>query len=222
LEQQRSALDYLAVEITTRHGTPKGRIYYPLAQSDSNFPTEIDNKMPGVRESRPDIADVIKRWQPYNPSVEWLRQLNSLAREQKHNRLTLQMVRDTTKCTVIERSTGAFVRWYGVTFRPGPQPGTTLIDSQGGPVEIRPEPNRPPSSPKPFWVGVGPSGIEVFGVPIDFATQQPFPDPGLTVESERLDRWFFLSPHTAVLDFLRLNQGQTVQAVVEIGHVAGL
>ena len=222
LEQQRSALDYLAVEVTARHGTPKGLLYYPLAQDDANFSAEVDNKMPGVRAARPDIADVIKSWQPYKPAVEWLRQLNSLAREQKHNRLTLQMVRGTTKCRVTERSTGTFVEWYGLTFRPGPHPGSAAIDSQGGPIEIRPEPNRPPTAPKPFWVGVGPSGVEVFGVPIDFSTQQPFPDPRLRVESERLDRWFFVNPHRAVLDFLRLTDNQIRQAVAEIGHVAGL
>ena len=222
LEQQRSALDYLAVEITTLYGTPKGLIYYPLAQSDLSFLGEIDNKMPGVRTARPDVADVIKKWQPYKPGIEWLRQLNSLAREQKHNRLTLQMVRGTTECKVTELSTGAFVKWHGLTFRPGTHLGTALIESQGGPIEIRPEPNRPATAPKPFWVGVGPSGVEVFGIPIDFTTQQPFPDPRLAIESRRLDRWFFMTPHTAVLEFLRLTDSQIRQALNEIAHVAGL
>jgi hypothetical protein len=45
LEQQRSILDYLAVDITTRLGTPSGFIYYPLAQNEASFNAEIDNKM---------------------------------------------------------------------------------------------------------------------------------------------------------------------------------
>jgi hypothetical protein len=222
LEQYRSALDYLAVDITNRYGKPTGLIYYPLAQSDSNFAAEMDNKMPGVRVARPAVADAIRGWQPYKPGIEWLRQLNQLAREQKHNRLTLQMVRETIKCKVTERATGAYVEWYGLTFRPGPTPRTTLLDSQGGPIAIHPEPGRLPAAPKPFWVGVGPTGVEVFGVPIDFATQVPRPDTNLTVESQRLDRWFFMNPHATVLDFLRLSDSQIRQAIGEIAQIACL
>ena len=222
LEQQRSALDYLAVEITNRYGTPKGLIYYPLAQSDANFSFEMDHKMPGVRPARQDIESAIKKWQPYQPGMEWMRELNQLAREQKHNRLSLQTVRDTIKCKVTENATGAYVEWYGLTFRAGSQPGSCIIDSQGGPVGIWPEPNRPATSPKLFWVGVGPTGVEVFGVPIDFATQAPRPSANLTVESERIDRWFFLNPHTAVLDFLQLCDNELRRAINEISHVSGL
>ena len=192
LEQERSALDYLAVEITKGHGTPKGLIYYPLAQSAHDFPKEVDRKMPGVRAAASEIATAIEKWQPYKPGVEWLRDLNKLAREQKHNRLTLQLVRDTIMCRVMEDATGAFVEWHGLTFRSGPNPGITMIDSQGGPVVIQPEPNRPDSAPKPFGVGNGPTGIEVFGVPVDLTTQRPMLDARLTVENRRMSRWFFI------------------------------
>jgi hypothetical protein len=222
LEQERSALDYLAVEITKLHGTPKGLIYYPLAQSARDFPTVIESKMPGVAASAGKVAATIAKWQPYQLGVEWLRDLNQLAREQKHNRLTLQLVRDTIRCRVTEDATGAFVEWYGLTFRPGPHPGVTIINSQSGPIIIRPEPNRPDTAPKPFWVGTGPTGIEVFGVPIDFATQRPRLEAGLTVESKRMSRWFFIIPHHPVMDFLAWTEQQVRQAVNEIAQVAGL
>jgi hypothetical protein len=222
LEQERSALDYLAVEITERRGTPKGLIYYPLAQSAQEFPAVMDSKMPGVAAALPGVAAVIEKWQPYQPGREWLRDLNQLAREQKHNRLTLQLVRDTLRCRVTEDATGAFVEWYGLAFRPGANPGTTLIDSQGGPIRIQPEPNRPDTAPKPFWVGTGPTGIEVFGVPIDFATQRPMLDARLTVESKRISRWFFILPHHAVMDFLASTEDCVRRAVSEIAQVAGL
>src|SRR5664280_348617 len=65
LENQRSALDYLAVGITEKYGTPKGFLYYPLAQSETDFAAQMNSKMPGVAAARPDIADAIKRHQPY-------------------------------------------------------------------------------------------------------------------------------------------------------------
>jgi hypothetical protein len=222
LEQERSALDYLAVEITKLHGTPKGMIYYPLAPSMHDFPATMKSKMPGIAAAVPKVAAVIEKWQPYQPGVEWLRDLNQLAREQKHNRLTLQLIRDTIRCRVTEDATGAFVEWYGLMFRPGPQPGITMIDSQSGPIIIRPEPNRPDTAPKPFWVGVGPTAIEVFGVPIDLATQRPMLDARLTVESKRMSRWFFILPHHPVMDFLTWTEQQVRQAVNEIAQVAGL
>lgn len=98
LEQERSALDYLAVEITKRHGTPKGRIYYPFAQSAQDFPKEMTRKMPGVAAAAPKVATAIEKWQPYQSGMDWLQDLNQLANEQKHNRLTLQLVRDTIRC----------------------------------------------------------------------------------------------------------------------------
>jgi hypothetical protein len=222
LEQERSALDYLAVEITKEHGTPNGLIYYPLAQNAQNFHLEIERKMPGVAAAAPNVATTIEKWQPCQPGVEWLRDLNQLAREQKHNRLTLQLVRDTIRCRVTEDATGAFVEWYGLAFRPGPNPGTTMIDSQSGPIIIRPELNRPDTAPKPFWVGTGPTGIEVFGVPIDLATQRPMLDARLTVESRRISRWFFILPHHPVMDLLAITEHQVRQAVNEIAQAAGL
>lgn len=222
LEQLRSTLDYLAVELTGRYGTPKGLIYYPLAQGSQDYQTEIDKKMPGVAVARPDIAQVIQKWQPFQPGKEWLRELNQLAREQKHNRLTLQLIRGTFRCRVTERNTGAFVEWFGLTFRPGPHAGSCIIDSQGGPIVLRPEANRSPTSPKPFWVGVGPTGVEVFGMPIDFDTQLPWPTPNLEVERQRMDRWFFTIPHTSVLGFLESCDSQIREVINEIAQIAGL
>ena len=222
LEQERSALDYLAVDITKKYGIPGGLIYYPLAQSARDFPMEMERKMPGVAAAAPKVATAIEKWQPYQPGVEWLRDLNQLAREQKHNRLTLQLVRDTIRCRVTEDATGAFVEWYGLSFRPGPNPGVTMIDSQSGPIIVHLEPNRPDTAPKPFWVGTGPTGIEVFGVPVDLVTQRPMLDARLTVESKRMSRWFFILPHHPVMDFLAWTEHQVREVANEIAQAAGL
>src|SRR5664280_548007 len=53
LENQRSALDYLAVGITEKYGTPKGFLYYPRAQAQSAVgPTGArDLRLPGDRKA---------------------------------------------------------------------------------------------------------------------------------------------------------------------------
>lgn len=95
VENYRSALDYLAVRITGAHGKPGGMVYYPLAPESAAFDGVMDSKMPGVRAARPDIAAVIAKYQPYNTT--WVRPLNQLARENKHNSLSPQERRETVR-----------------------------------------------------------------------------------------------------------------------------
>ncbi len=83
--------------------------------------------MPGVAIGAPQVAAAIEKWQPFQPGMDWLRDLNVLTREQKHNRLTLQLVRDTTWCRVTEDATGAFVECYGLGFCPAQVAGLTLL-----------------------------------------------------------------------------------------------
>lgn len=194
LENQRSALDYLAVGITKEYGTPKGLIYYPLAQSEDEFAAVMERKMPGVTAAQPDIAAAIQRHQPYNN--EWLRELSQLTREQKHNQLTLQIVDETYQCRVTEKETGAFVQWRGLHFRLGG------MRTFGGTIELHPEPGRKPASPKLLEVDAGPTGVLVFGVPIDPITQRPFPDEHLQVERGPFHQWCFVRPHRPVLNEL--------------------
>lgn len=207
LENHRSALDYLAVGITNAYGTPKGFIYFPLAQSEHEFPAEMEKKMPGVMASRPNIAGALRQYQPYQPGRDWLHTLNQLTREQKHNELSAQIVREVYQCRVTEKATGAAVQWYGLRFEVG------RIVSSGGAIIPRPELNRPPSAPKPIEVGVGPTGTQIFGVPIDPTTQRPYPDPRLDVESGQFQQWCFLTPHIAILDLLNESRWGVVTIV---------
>lgn len=216
LEAERSVLDYLAVELTNRHGTPRGLIYYPLSQDEPGFDDEMENKMPGVAANRPDIADAIKKHQPWQPNGEWLRELNQLTREQKHNRLSTQIVKQTYQSEIIEKATGATVSWYGMTFRPG------VIDSHGGIIGFAGMQDRPTDLPDPFLVGQGPTGFLVFGVPLDPDTQLPYPTPELTMRRGPFDRWTFVTPHKPILLLLRDFQGQVERAISEISAVAGL
>jgi hypothetical protein len=215
LEHQRSALDYLAVAITTKYGRSKGLIYYPLAPDESQFASEMDRKMPGVAAAEPQIATAIKRFQPYGPTGEWLRHLNQLTREQKHNRLSTQLVKQTYQCEVVEKATGATVRWHGLRFEPG------LIDSEGGTIDFGNLGERDPAAPMPFELA-GPTGFLVFGVPLDPSTQRPFPTPQLEVRSGPLHRWSFASPHIPVLLSLTEFQRNVRKAVSEIARSARL
>jgi hypothetical protein len=215
LENQRSALDYLAVGITTQFGTPKkGKIYYPLAKSDQVFPSIMNSTMPGVMQAAPEIADVIRACQPHTTRGEWLGRLNRLTREQKHNRLTAQLVQESYAGRITELATGAFIDWDGIRFdRDG-------LHSDGGGFGIWPEPNRPPSAPKLLELDVGPTGYKVFGVPLDPATQQPVPNDRLATETARIERWNFVNPHQPVLWSLREFDGNIRRLVKEVVSLA--
>jgi hypothetical protein len=108
LENQRSALEYLAARMTDAYGKRKGNIYYPLAQSEPEFDAAIDSTMPKVRDTRQDIADEIKKHQPYNTPE--LKELSALTRENKHNRLTPQTKTESVRREV-RGPTGGGVSW---------------------------------------------------------------------------------------------------------------
>jgi hypothetical protein len=86
IENQRSALDYIAVLIHAKCGRPSSaKIYFPFSTAPENFERDIDRRMPGVRGKRPDIADLIRDNQPFDK--EWMRWLEKLRNESGHNRL---------------------------------------------------------------------------------------------------------------------------------------
>ena len=125
LENERSALEYLALAIVDAHGTTIGNVYYPLSPSAARFEGSIDSRMPGVRAGRPDIAAEVSKHQPY--SHIWLADLRDLTNENKHERLTPQ-TRDETRW--IDTNPGG----AGISFMPF-QPGKGGV-SFGGTVII--------------------------------------------------------------------------------------
>jgi hypothetical protein len=90
LENQRSALDYLAHAIVERDGKAGSRAYFPVAKKPEVFSDVFGGQMPGVRATRPDIEGAIEKRQPYQPGYEWLEHLVFLTNENKHRRLTPQ------------------------------------------------------------------------------------------------------------------------------------
>jgi hypothetical protein len=216
LDNQRAVLDYLAVGITERYGTPgKGLVYFPIVRKPNLFPAVVAKKMPGVGAARADIEAAIESCQPYHSDGEWLGTLNTLNREQKHNRLTIQIVRQTTRVRVTEDATGAYAGWEGLTWN---DDGGVTFD--GGQFEL----GRPAgtSDGDPIKVLVDSREILIFGVPVDPATQLPHPQPGYTVTEGPTHRWYFIKPHVAVMHTLRSIEYNVRQAVTNIGQMAGL
>jgi hypothetical protein len=216
LENQRSVLDYMAQDLTDRFGTQDGGVvYYPLASEAAAFDGEMNAKMPGVAAQRPAIADAIERHQTYK-SV-WLKTLSSLVREQKHRQLSPQLVRKIFECMVTEVATGAVAGWRGIRFHPGriqaPTGGATFI--------VPGEEGRPDGAAKPLDVQAG-LAILVFGVPIDYATQQPIPDERIAVEAGPIEEWCFVEPHMPVMSTLRAIQGSVTAAIADIRRAADL
>lgn len=219
VEHYRSVLDYLAVEITSRYGKTQGsgNIYYPFAQAPNDFGPTMERNMPGVAAAEPTIADAISRHQPYDS--EALRNLSKLVREQKHNRLTEQIVQNIHQCEVVERSSGAVVAWKGIHFRA--METAVAIESDHGSVSWWGHLDRPSDAPPPFDFD-GPTGVLVFGVPIDPATQQPFPDATLDVASGPIRRWCFTDPAGPLESVLRPIQAEVTGTFMAVAHAARL
>jgi hypothetical protein len=76
LDSERSALDHLAERVVASSGVGEVHTHYPLSPWEAGFEASIDKNMPGVRESRPDLAQVIARHQPFSaPGLAHLRDL---------------------------------------------------------------------------------------------------------------------------------------------------
>src|SRR5271165_4267534 len=58
VENQRSALEYLAHAIYEHYGDGKGKkVYYPLANGPTQFPGLFDARVPGVAANCPKVRD---------------------------------------------------------------------------------------------------------------------------------------------------------------------
>jgi hypothetical protein len=108
LENQRSALDYLAQRILDKHGTPGAtkKVYYPLAYGPNAFPNWFDKNLPGVKKGCPAAHDAIRDRQPYEPGYDWLQDLLDLVNQNKHRELTPQVKAWKTELVVDPEQSG--------------------------------------------------------------------------------------------------------------------
>jgi len=204
LENQRSALEYMAHAIYEAHGDGKGKnSYYPVAASLTEFPGYFNKVMSGVATNCPDVRDAIEARQPYRPGYEWLTHLSLLTNENKHRRLTPQ-TRTETKTVETRGPRGGQVGYTeGVTFLPGGQgisfgPGGSISFGPGGSIEF------------------GPGGTSVSGVPVDPTTQRPVPTPGATVAETVYVDWLFEDPQLSALGTLERIQDSLPSLVDDV------
>lgn len=126
LENQRSALEYLAHAIVERDGKAGARSYFPLASASDKFPDLFESQMKGVAGKRPDIRDAIEQRPPYQQGYEWLGQLGYLTNENKHRVLSPQTRTETHR----RSAAGGAVTWdpSSVKFGSGVSIGGQQVD----------------------------------------------------------------------------------------------
>lgn len=106
MENLRSALDYCAVALFSAYGRPQSRtpkIYFPYARHDSDkrtFRKTVERSIPGLLASRPDIVDRLETYQHFGNTGDWLSTLAELTNENKHLRLTPQVVKQYTAVVI--------------------------------------------------------------------------------------------------------------------------
>jgi hypothetical protein len=131
VENQRSALEYIARAIVDQHGKAGAKAYYPITRHPKDFPATFGHTLPGVSDST--IRDAIEARQPYQAGYEWLGHLATLTNTNKHERLTPQK-RDETRRVRVDTGAGSveYVPYQegkgGVTFGPGVFMGGVPVD----------------------------------------------------------------------------------------------
>lgn len=108
MENLRSALDFTARGLYSKYGAPSKadpRIYFPYAvkhQSLSAFrkSKRIEQCIPGLRSSRPDIVTAVEEMQHWNSGYAWLPDFMDLNNENKHERLTPQTRKESKQLKI--------------------------------------------------------------------------------------------------------------------------
>jgi hypothetical protein len=138
VENQRSALEYLAHQLYENHGDGKGeKSYFPVATQPTQFGGLFERMLPGVAANCPNVRDAIEARQPYQEGYEWLQHLVLLTNENKHRRLTPQ-TRSEERRVRVDTPGGGSVEWGpGVTFGSGVSIGGVPVD----PATQRPVPS---------------------------------------------------------------------------------
>ncbi len=115
VENLRSALDFVARGVFDRYGsspTSKPKIYFPYAtasQDRASFEKSgrIEACIPGLSDSRPDIVGALLEMQHFGSrGYTWLPDFMDLTNENKHERLTPQVRRESKELRITGRGAG--------------------------------------------------------------------------------------------------------------------
>ncbi|HEY1030787.1 MAG TPA: hypothetical protein VGD89_03385 [Flavipsychrobacter sp.] len=107
MENLRSALDFVAHGLYEKYGnsSTNPKIYFPYASSGVDkagyHNKKIIDKIPGLKNNRPDIAGVIESYQHFSSiNNSWLPIFMDLNNENKHQRLTPQVRKETKQLNI--------------------------------------------------------------------------------------------------------------------------
>ena len=111
----RSILDYLACDLVEKFcqfTNAKDRIYFPIRNDKTTFDFVIKKSFPGLSKHCREAYKILESIQPYfSPKNIWLKYLNEINNEQKHDRLVPQIITEKRgKVTVITKKKGV-VSW---------------------------------------------------------------------------------------------------------------
>jgi hypothetical protein len=109
-ENLRSAMDFAATGIFELHGkspsSARPKIYFPYAKATQNKTDfeksgRIDTCIPGLSTSRPDIVQLVVEMQHFGSrGYTWLPSFMELTNENKHQRLTPQVRKETKELRI--------------------------------------------------------------------------------------------------------------------------
>jgi hypothetical protein len=115
------ALGKTAHGVAVRYSSGRRNAYFPLTADPGRFGELLEQNIPGLAVSRPDIADAFERYQPYHSGREELRYLKQLYRATHHHDFVLQEKRDNLfigwqigPARIGEMTVGADPGWPGV------------------------------------------------------------------------------------------------------------
>jgi len=139
VENQRSALEYLANRIYEAYGDGKrAKSYFPVAESPEDFPRVFDLRLPGVAAGAAEVRAAIEERQPYRDGYGWLQDLVYLTNENKHRKLTAQ-TRKERSVSRWNRPEATIEADDAGNIRIGPPAGDTNVRFEGDLREIPPD-----------------------------------------------------------------------------------
>lgn len=103
IENCRSPLDYVACYAFDKYcksnyeekELKRMKTYFPILSCETRFEECIAKNFKGLKEIAPEVFDLFQSLQPFNGN-QWILNLNSLAKENKHRNLTKQRVSKNT------------------------------------------------------------------------------------------------------------------------------
>lgn len=98
-ENLRSSLEYSAQDIWASYTKKKNSVYFPYGKNEQDFLVSTKKNLPALKEQRSDIFSLIERLQPHACGDDWLYELCKHTNFNKHNRLSHQVRKNSSKST---------------------------------------------------------------------------------------------------------------------------